>query len=338
MGVCQGTLKKISDNQLSGGYSKRFLKDMFGVSAAPDNGFTIGTTAHKFDQLAPKYTKGVSISGVQRKLLMDLDGDRLIPVAKGGRYIVKPAPPNLPYLSENEHAMMSLARLVGFQVAHCTVLPFEDGELGFVVKRFDFMPDGRRMFIEDGASICNVHPKNKGSDALSYESTLMKMYEAAGKKMPVLLNGFRQVLFAYLIGNNDLHLKNLSMYRSPDSRSTTMMDFTPVYDVLSVFPYPDYNGDYLTLNLLQSEVDGDFSSAYEAYGYYTKHDFIRLAANIGLNEKAATTFVSRLTSNVEKHLDHCLSASELPSDMVDILQTKIMGRLDYMRRNPIRKQ
>ncbi|XOV79035.1 MAG: HipA domain-containing protein [Aestuariibacter sp.] len=335
MGICKGILKTVSDNQLSGGYSKRFLKEMFGVSVAPENGFTIGTTAHEFDHLAPKYTKGASISGVQRKLLMELDGDKLVPVARGGRYIVKPAPTNLPCLPENEHAMMCLARAVGFQVAQCAVLPFEDGELGYVVRRFDIMPDGRRMFIEDGASLCNVHPKNKGSVALSYESSLLKMYETAGKKMPVLLNGFRQVVFAYLIGNNDLHLKNFSMYRPPDSRSTTMSDYTPVYDVLSVFPYPDYNGDYLTLSLLESEVDGDFSPAYDAYGYYTQHDFIQLGKNIGLNEKAATTFVSRLAREVEKHLGHCLRGSALPQDMKDILQTKITERLECMSRKPM---
>lgn len=336
MGICQGSLKTVSDNQLSGGYSKQFLKDMFGVASVPVNGFTIGTTAHQFDVLAPKFTKGASISGVQRKLLMDLKGGELVPVAKGGRYIVKPAPPELPYLPENVHAMMCLARAAGFQVAHCAVLPFKDGELGYVVKRFDFAPDGRRLFIEDGASLCNVHPKNKGSDALSYETTLITMYEAAGKKQPVLLNGFRQVLFAYLIGNNDLHLKNFSMYRPPNSRSTTMTDFTPLYDVHSVFPYPDYHGDYLTLSLLQSEVDGDFSAEYYAYGYYTQYDFIQLATNIGLNEKAATTFIKRLTADVEKHLAHYLHASKLPSDMVQLLKREITGRLDCMRREPVK--
>jgi serine/threonine-protein kinase HipA len=335
MGICRGTLKLVADEQLSQGFSKAFLRQMFGLTSVPANGITIATTAHEFDHLAQHYTAGASISGVQRKLLMNLEHDTLVPVPTGGQFIVKPAPPTLKYLPENEHAMMNLARAVGFQVAHCAVLPFQDGELGYVVKRFDMLPNGQRLFIEDGASLCNVHPKNKGSDSLSYERTLIKLYEAAGKKMPVLLNGFRQVLFAYLIGNNDLHLKNFAMYRRPDVRSTTMVDFTPLYDVLSIFPYPDYHGDYLTLSLLESEVHGNFSPEYNVYGYYTQFDFIQLGINIGLNKKAATTFVQRLTDDLEKHLAHYLRASAMPPLMVAIMQKEISARISCMRRQPI---
>ncbi|WP_218312480.1 HipA domain-containing protein [Alteromonas antoniana] len=331
MGICKGTLKAVSDSQLSQGYSKAFLKPMFGLSRMPDSGLKIATTAHEFDHLAPQYTKGASISGVQRKLLMDVVDNQLVP-ATHGQYIVKPAPPGLPHLPENEHAMMCLANAVGFNVAHCALLPFEDGEPGYVVKRFDILPSGQRLFIEDGASLCNVHPKHKGSDALSYEHALITLYEAAGKKLPVLLNGFRQVLFAYLIGNNDLHLKNFSMFRKPDVKSVTMVDFTPVYDVLSVFPYPDFQGDYLTLSLLESEVQGTFTPQYDAYGYYTQFDFIQLAKNIGMNDRAATTFVARLTNDVEKHLKHYIFASTMPEAMKQTLYTQITERIGCMRR------
>lgn len=219
MAICKGRLKQVKDNQLSNGYSRAHLKSMFGLTSAPKDGFKIAVNKHEYDHLAQKYTRGASISGVQRKLLMDLKGDTLVPVERGGRYIVKPAPDGLDHLPENEHAMMNLARGIGFEVPECTLVPFSDGELGFVVKRFDMLSSGERLFIEDAASLCNVHPKNKGSDALSYENCLRTLYFASGKKMPVLVNGFQQVVLAYLIGNNDLHLKNFSMYRSPGAYS-----------------------------------------------------------------------------------------------------------------------
>lgn len=335
MGVCKGTLKNVADTQLSEGYSKTFLKSMFGLNSLPTGGLHIGMQAHEYDHLAQQYNKGATISGVQRKLWMHLEVDRLVPAESGGQYIVKPAPPNLSHLPENEHAMMCFARAVGFQIPECAVLPFEDGELGYVVKRFDILPNGQRLFIEDGASICNVHPKHKGSAALSYERSLGTMYEAAGKRKPTLLNGVRQVLFAYLIGNNDLHLKNFSMYRKPGTRSNMMVDFTPLYDVLSVFPYPDYLGDFLTLSLLDSEVNGEFSPEYEVYGYYTQFDFIRLAVNLGLSEKAAVTFINRLVNDVEKNLEHYVYSSEMPESMKQLLHKEISERIGCMRRtNP----
>lgn len=332
MARCKGTLKQVPDSQLSNGYSRAHLKSMFGLASAPATGFKIAVNKHEYDHVAQKYTRGASISGVQRKLLMNLEGDTLVPVETGGRYIVKPAPDGLEHLPENEHTMMNLARAIGFDVPECTLIPFSDGELGFVVKRFDILPTGERLFIEDGASLCNVHPKNKGSDALSYEACLRMMYFAAGKKMPVLVNGFQQVLLAYLMGNNDLHLKNFSMYRLPDTRSTIMEGFTPLYDVLTVFPYPTYHGEYLTLSLLESEVSGDFSPEYNLYGYYTQHDFIRLGTNLGLSERASFEFIKRLTSNIAKQLDAYLAASFMPAVMKAIVNQEIRARIDCMNR------
>jgi serine/threonine-protein kinase HipA len=82
-------------------------------------------------------------------------------------------------------------------------------------------------------------------DPSFHEDTLNTLFTVSGQNRGVTLNGFRQVLFAYVVGNNDLHLKNLSLFRKPNSQSHFMTNFTPVYDVLSVAPYPKYYGDDL---------------------------------------------------------------------------------------------
>lgn len=87
----------------------------------------------------------------------------------------------------------------------------------------------------------------------------------------------KTVLFSYIVGNNDLHLKNFSLQRKPTSRSNIMDGFIPLYDVLSVAPYPTYDAADTSLSLLTSETDAVFSSSYEIYGCYIKHYFILLS-------------------------------------------------------------
>lgn len=329
--ICNGSLKQIKASQFDVRYSKIHLKRMFGLKAMPENDLIIKGNPDDMEHLAPKYVKGASVSGVQSKLLMSLENGRLIPQQTGGQYIVKPAPKNFKFLPENEITIMRLAQAIGFNVAECSLVPFENGELGYVVKRFDIRAQGGRFLIEDAASLCNVHPKNKGSSELSYEWTLKKLFEASGKNKAVLLNGFRQVLFAYLVGNNDLHLKNFSLYREPGCRTTTMKDFTPLYDILSVTPYPNYATEYLSLSLLESEIDGQFSEAYEQFGYYTSEDFYLLAEKIGLGFTQGKAFSQKLVAAVEKHYKTLLTNSLMPADMKTTIQKRIEFNIRAMR-------
>lgn len=313
-------------------YSSYFLKTMFGIGQFPKNGLHVVGDAQTFNDLAPEYTEGNSVSGAQKKLFMSLVSGVLVPVKKDGQYIVKPAPDEFPHLPENEHCIMQLAKAVGFDVALNALVPFENGELAYVTKRFDIHKSGQRLFIEDAASLCLVAPVNKGSDALSYEHTLNTLFTVSGQNRGVTLNGFLQVLFAYIVGNNDLHLKNLSLFRQPNSHSHLMTNFTPLYDVLSVAPYPKYYDGDLTLCLLHSEVDADFSEAYDQYGYYTGHDFLVFGQRIGLSGHATQSLIKKLCTTVERTYKYIIDASQCPDDMKSIITLHIADRLDRLSR------
>ena len=156
----------------------------------------------------------------------------------------------------------------------------------------------------------------KGSDNLSYQDVLRTLYEASGQNMAVIYNGVRQVLFAYLIGNNDLHCKNFSMYRNPDDATVRMRDFTPLYDVVSVAPYPEYYNDELTLCVLSSELEAKFSPSYEVVGHYTFECFVILATNLGIVPSAAKRLVGELCKDVAKYFKPLLAASSSPDKAV----------------------
>jgi hypothetical protein len=83
-----------------------------------------------------------------------------------------------------------------------------DNELAYVTKRFDLTSTpGINFFIEDGASICDVHSLNKGSDALSYETCIKTMVKACGgaTATAIAAQAVKLVLFSSIVGNNDLH-------------------------------------------------------------------------------------------------------------------------------------
>jgi serine/threonine-protein kinase HipA len=319
---CKGSLRKTTEKSLQQGYSTAHLKSMYGQSRP----VKVKGTSESFDEMVAEHTTGASISGVQRKMFMRLENDVLVPCNQG-RYIVKPTPKNLPQLAANEHALMKLAEQLKLNVAKCSIAPFEDGELAYVTKRFDFTQQtGIHLFIEDGASICDVHPMNKGSDALSYENCIKQMVKACGGAIAIAVQAVKLVLFSYIVGNNDLHLKNFSLQRHP-SRKTHIMDgFTPVYDVLSVAPYNDYDNCYLSLSLLQSEIQSEFSSSYEAYGYYTKHDFILLLNALGIKESVAEKVILRFTSDLRKLSVDIIDASNLDPEFKTIISTRINER------------
>ncbi|MBD1389291.1 HipA domain-containing protein [Neiella sp. HB171785] len=299
-----------------------------------ERGVSIIGAPNQFNQHAVDHTDGHSISGVQRKLLMKLEGRTLRPTSSGGQYIVKPAPEEAPHLPENEFFVMQLAKKVGFDIADCGLVPFESGELAYVTKRFDVINERQRYLIEDGASLCQVHPKNKDSDALSYETVLLKLSKCAGHSKAITLKLFLQLIYSFIVGNNDLHLKNFSMQRKPDRRNCIMELLTPMYDVLSLAPYPIFDqACYLSIGLLAIEEgdEGEFSDAYEHFGYYTKADFVQLGVNIGLPQKVVEKHIAKLCRNVTETIDSGFR-TDMPDDIYDTIIQRITERCSALGR------
>lgn len=287
----------------------------------------VGSPAN-FNDYAVDHANGQSISGVQRKLLMKLEGNKLIPTVSGGQYIVKPAPEAAPFLPENEFFIMQLAKKIGFDVADCGLIPFESGELAYITKRFDVIDKQQRYLIEDGASLCQVHPKHKDSDALSYEKVLIKLTRCAGNSKAVTLKLFLHVVFSHIVGNNDLHLKNFSMQRKPNKNNNIMDLVTPMYDMLSLAPYPVFDrACFMSFGVLAIEEgeEGDFSDAYNIFGFYTKEDFVQLGVNIGLPKSMVEKQLQALKVKVLKVIDGGFR-TQLPDHIYDVIIKRIRER------------
>jgi serine/threonine-protein kinase HipA len=237
-----------------------------------------------YDRTRLAVTPGrLSISGIQTKMSLALRQRRLELVEAGGQYILKPIPHgafrHLNMLPVNEHLTMQLARQVfGIAVAENALVEFEGGEPAYLVRRFDVQDDGVRRLQEDFAQIASrseeAHGENYKYD-FSYEEIgdLIRKHVAA---YPIETERFFQlVVFNYLIGNGDAHLKNFSLIRNEEYGDYTL---TPAYDLLNTrLHVPDETRTALPLFKDDFETD-----SYQTNGSYAYDDFEELAKRLEL--------------------------------------------------------
>ena len=201
--------------------NEKFLKEMFNSHKIPVIDFGLGDISRKAQELAGK----LSISGVQPKLSVKLDEKRnmLIPVAEGGEYILKPQTSTFPNIPENEQCCMDIAKELNIEVPlHC-LIPLKDRSLAYVVKRFD-REKSVKIHQEDFGQILEQTDKYKGS-VEQIGRKLKEISSAPGYDVQLL---FEQVVFNFILGNGDAHLKNYSIaYRDKDN-----IRLTPAYDIV----------------------------------------------------------------------------------------------------------
>jgi serine/threonine-protein kinase HipA len=228
----------------------------------------------------------LSISGIQTKISLVLREGRLEMVDSGGQYILKPIPKGeferLDIVPINEHLTMQIARKVfDINVAENALVSFEDGELAYIVRRFDVQPDGTCSLQEDFAQIAarseETHGKNYKYD-YSYEEIgdLIRTHVVAH---PVDLERyFTLVVFNYFIHNGDAHTKNFSLIRN---EQTGEYNLTPAYDLLNTRVHvPTESRTALTLFRDDFETE-----SYQANGFYAYDDFVAFAQRLKLVEK-----------------------------------------------------
>ncbi|MDR1755592.1 MAG: HipA domain-containing protein [Culturomica sp.] len=182
----------------------------------------------------------ISISGVQEKLSAIIEKGKVILTPEGiqGRYIIKPIPDDKRlkfrnFMPANEHLTMQIARQVyGIATAENALLFFQDGEPAYITKRFDINTDGLKVKQEDFASLSQktseTHGKHfKYTGNYTDMGLLFPKYVAAWQIE--VGKFFRLVLFNYLFGNGDAHLKNFSLQQSENGDYM----LSPAYDLLN---------------------------------------------------------------------------------------------------------
>jgi len=220
--VCRICLKDVREQ---GDYHAGCLRLLFGAAKVPQ----LDINLSKLHTAALAMVGHSSLSGVQKKISVDLTADRetLQVAAEGGRYILKPQTEAFPSLPENEHVTMCLAQLVELEVPPFGLVPLSDGSLAFISKRFDRLPDGHKIRQEDFCQLAEQAPKEKYEGSAELCVRLLRKY--ATEPLIEILKLYRLLVFGWWSGNGDMHLKNLSMLVDPQG----IMRLTPAYDLVS---------------------------------------------------------------------------------------------------------
>ena len=180
-----------------------------------------------------------SLAGVQFKLsaMVNEEGGVTVPAqGVGGDWIIKFPGRSLGDVVLNEFAMMALASRIGIPIPETRLVPvneianllpgldYGDGE-ALLSRRFDRPKDGGKVHMEDFAQALGQFPYQK-YERYSYANIASVLAARTGRE--AALDFTRRVVFSSLIGNGDLHLKNVSLlYENP--RQPTL---SPAYDFL----------------------------------------------------------------------------------------------------------
>ncbi len=283
---CQICLKELSDQD--SGYHSRCIKRLFGDPKVPAN---LKYKRKEFREEVRKAVKEgrMSISGVQPKAQMTLESPTgpLIVTKSGGEYILKPTPEDYPCAAINEHLSMQMAKVAGFDVPECGLLTFADtDEQAYVIRRFDRIGD-EKLHHEDMMQVFDLNntDSNAKYDAATYLDVLNKCTELAG--LGVALECFRRIIFNYFIGNDDFHLKNISIMHGKTIK------MTPFYDCLNSEIYSGNIDSPLALSVTENDEDLPYYGIM-VNGFYALPDFLELAKMAGIKEKPARRTIAKI--------------------------------------------
>jgi len=206
-------------------YSERGLKLLAsGLSALQELEYTAEEQRIEAFNRAAK----MSIQGIQPKLsaVLNIKEGRFVIVDKGGRYILKPQHHIFSQLPENEDLTMRLAEMIGLEIPIHGLVWSKDNSLTYFIKRFDRKGQNDKIPVEDFAQLAGLSRETK------YNYSMEKVVKLVNQfcTFPAVENikFFKLTVFNFLIGNEDMHMKNFSIINQDGKIS-----LSPCYDLLN---------------------------------------------------------------------------------------------------------
>lgn len=309
MNKCLSCYQELEQNQVD--YHPKCIKSFFGTKLAPSLPYHLSD----MERLAKEAAElSITVPGVQPKISLgwlktDLGnhhaGRLTIINALEGQYILKPQNAQYPQMPENEHLSMKLAELFTLKIVPVNLIRLQSGELCFITKRIDRNQDGTKNHMIDFLQILELVDKYKG--------TMEKLGKTIGDlSVNTLFDKlifFESTVFNFVIGNNDMHLKNYSMFLSKIGWT-----LSPMYDLLNVkLVLPKDKED--TALLLGGKKE-NFNKGY----------FDRLGAVLNLNNKQINSVYNRLQSwqiDAVRLIDQSFLNSESKELYKDLIKKRI---------------
>lgn len=306
MSKCLYCYKELREGEVD--FHKACSKKFFGVPTAPELPYSLD----ELDTLAAQVIKSqTTLTGVQAKLSLHLDrhegSKRLTIVGLWGDFIFKPQTQTYKTLPENEDLTMHLAEIAKIKVVPHTLIRLQDGTLGYLTKRIDRTSEGGKIPMEDMCQLTERQTEYKYKS--SYEQIAKVIAKHSYVPLLDLTDFYEQVFFNWLVGNNDMHLKNYSLY-APKGKWV----LTPAYDLLNVSMVnpKDTEELALTLNAKKKRIK--------------KSDFVRAMETSGISPKVFDNILAKYRKLLPK-FNEIIDISFLDKEDKEIYKQSIASRL-----------
>lgn len=276
------------------GWHRNCIRRFFGTDTFPDIDLSERALKSLVDQ---NVNKGLTVPGVQKKLSLHLDvssGARLTLVNYPTGYILKPQTEEYENLPEYEQMAMHMADIAGIKTVPHALIRM-NGTFAYITRRIDRKLTDHSTELLAMEDFCQLSgrltvDKYKGS----YESCgriIRKYSEYEGFDLSEM---FLRVVFAFLIGNSDMHLKNFSLIENaPGARKYHLSE---AYDILPVNVVLKSDPDQMALT-----VHGKKRNIH-------RNDFLALAQNCGISRKAAENMIRSILKKKGEIVDQCDTA------------------------------
>lgn len=287
-------------------------RKFFGEPQAP----VLDYTTEQLDELAAKVIQDqTSLTGVQPKLSLHLQKhqgcSRLTIVGLWGGYICKPQTSQYPQMPEVEDLTMHLAEAAKIEVVPHTLMRMADDSLCYLTRRIDRVGE-EKIAMEDMCQLTERMTENKYTS--SYERVGKTIASFSTTPKMDVVNFFELVLFCWLTGNNDMHLKNFSLYEPHDSE----IRLTPAYDLLNaaIINPKDDEELALTLNGRKKHIN--------------RNDFIKAAGTLGIDSNVVERLFAKY-QRLKPKFETIIDVSFLGQELKDSYKTLLDNRLKRLK-------
>jgi serine/threonine-protein kinase HipA len=293
-------------------YHSKCLSNVFGLKEMP----LIDIDVKKLSTYAKEMIgANQTLTGVQPKLSLWLEESkkhiRFTIVDGKSNYIIKPQSETYASLPENEDLCMHLASEFGIETALHGLVRLPGGSLAYITKRFE-REGVNKLACEDLCQLTETLTENKYRG--SHEKTGKTIRQYSSQTGLDALRYFELVVFSFITGNADMHLKNFSMYEKEEGSFT----LSPAYDLVSTFLVIKKEPEQMSLS-----VNGRRNKI-------TKKDFDALATNLMLTEKQKQNSYESFVKKTDAAL-WWTKNSFLPVEQKELLKEVVSRRIKLLK-------
>ena len=306
MSKCLYCYKELSANETD--FHKACSKQFFASATPP----LLILNKEQLETLAKEIiVRSIAVTGVQPKLSLQLEktrneAPRLTLVGLYGDYILKPPSEQYPCLPENEDLTMHLAQIAGIRTAAHSLIRLSSGELAYITRRFD-RQNGQKIAVEDFCQLTEMLTEHKYRGSVEKIGKLVRQFTTnKGYEQQRL---FELILFCYLTGNTDMHLKNYALIEN----ALGQYELSPAYDLLNtLLVLSDEEESALTINGKKNRLK--------------RTDFDSVAKSLQINEKTVAAIYQRFAKILptwQQWIERSFLSAEMKKQYSDLIIAKL---------------